>query len=85
MERCFERTNTFHLPTDVITFILEDIHKILQVFIKGHPIYFKEGMMDAQCKANAKWITRLEEYHEGKKGAFLHHALKGKMKTSKRV
>lgn len=27
-----------------------------------------------------KWLIRLEEYHEGKKDAYLHHAFKGNMK-----
>lgn len=55
------------------------------MLIKGFPIYFDEGMIDAKCKGTTKWLMGLEEYHEGKKGTYLHRALKGKMNRFRRV
>lgn len=42
-------------------------------------------MIDVQCNGTGKWLIELEEYKEGKKDAYLHHAFKGKMKIFRQV
>lgn len=44
MERWSKWINNFHLPIEEITIIPEDIHRILHVSVKGHPIYMEEGL-----------------------------------------
>lgn len=48
-----------HLPTEKITIILEDVHRILWVPVKWYPILFEEEMIDEHCKSSMKWLTSL--------------------------